>query len=158
MTKQSIHSFFRADHERLRGLFAEFQERKMTDFPAARRAFQGFAVGLRRHIVWEEEILFPLFEAKTGMKNGGPTHVMRLEHVDIRGYLSALEERVARGETDGGGTDSQLMQLLSEHDGKEEGILYPSIDMLIGADELAEAFRRIEAVAEPASGCSCCSG
>jgi hemerythrin-like domain-containing protein len=38
------------------------------------RRFDG---SLRRHLTMEEEVLFPAFEAATGMFDSGPTHVRR---------------------------------------------------------------------------------
>lgn len=145
MIRSSIQSFFGADHDRLRRLFTEFDRRKRTDPAAAAGFLRDFACGLRRHIRWEEEILFPIFEAKSAIRNGGPTHVMRLEHVEIRGFLAEIEEAVAHGR-EPGEAQVRLSELLAAHDGKEEGVLYPSIDMLVSAVELSEIFRRIDAI------------
>jgi hypothetical protein len=79
-TLQSIRTYFAEDHDRLDGLFASFRERKRFNYAEARLFFREFKFGLQRHIVWEEQILFPLFEQKTGMVHNGPTEVMRQEH------------------------------------------------------------------------------
>ena len=70
--KPSPHSY-EQDHDRLDELFKTFQQLKRSDFPKAKEAFKEFKFGLQRHIVWEEDLLFPLWEKKTGMSEGGPT-------------------------------------------------------------------------------------
>ena len=58
--QNTITAFFEQDHDRLDELFKTFQELKRSDFSKAQEAFKEFKVGLQRHIVWEEDLLFPL--------------------------------------------------------------------------------------------------
>jgi iron-sulfur cluster repair protein YtfE (RIC family) len=78
----AILEFMSHDHDRLDAIFAEF--RKEPDAGKTRELFLQFDTGLRAHIVWEEEILFPPFEDRTGMRHTGPTAVMRMEHQQIK--------------------------------------------------------------------------
>jgi iron-sulfur cluster repair protein YtfE (RIC family) len=57
--------------------------------------FEEFKAGLEQHIIWEEEILFPCFEKKFGLR-GAPTEVMRSEHRDIRKFLDAIAQKLTR--------------------------------------------------------------
>ena len=75
--QKTISEFYEQDHDRLDELFKTFQKLKRSDFAKAKEAFKEFKFGLQRHIVWEEGVLFPLWEEKTGMSEGGPTFVMR---------------------------------------------------------------------------------
>ena len=84
MNEQSVSIYYGQDHDRLDDLFTKHQQLKRTDFAKAKEYFKEFKFGLQRHIVWEEDILFPLFEEKTGMRGGGPTAVMRMEHRIIK--------------------------------------------------------------------------
>ena len=63
----SIRDYFEADHDRLDDLLKEYQNQKEVDFQRAKSALIEFKLGLERHIVWEEEILFPVFESKSGI-------------------------------------------------------------------------------------------
>ena len=72
------------DHDRLDDLFNKYKDLKNSDPNKAEEMFSEFKSGLEKHILWEEDILFPLFEKKTGMYEGGPTAVMRLEHKNIK--------------------------------------------------------------------------
>jgi len=90
---QAITKFMGQDHDRLDELFREFQTLKGSDFAKAKHAFSEFKRGLQRHIVWEEEILFPLFEHQTDIQDRGPTAVMRMELARMR---EVPEERYQR--------------------------------------------------------------
>ncbi len=62
--QKTISQFFEQDHDRLDELFKTFQQLKRSDFAKAKEAFKEFKFGLQRHIVWEEDQLFPLWEEK----------------------------------------------------------------------------------------------
>src|SRR5687767_10986434 len=96
-TTQSVRTDFAADHDRLDGLFAEYRTLKRTDPARAKECFKEFKFGLQRHIIWEEQILFPRFEFITGMPEGSPTAVMRLEHRQIGDRLEAIHQKVRGG-------------------------------------------------------------
>jgi regulator of cell morphogenesis and NO signaling len=97
---KSISTFYELDHDRLDELFKTFQQFKRSDFAKAKEAFTEFKFGLQRHIVWEEDLLFPLWEEKTGMSDSGPTFVMRAEHRQIGQQLEALHDKVAEQNPD----------------------------------------------------------
>lgn len=108
MEEKKVTPFYKHDHDELDGFFLKFQELKNQDYPQAKEYFKKFKFGLQRHIVWEEEILFPLFEEKTGMKDCGPTAVMREEHRQIGEYLEAVHKKVQCNDPDSG-EEEQLL-------------------------------------------------
>ncbi|MBI4549500.1 MAG: hemerythrin domain-containing protein [Candidatus Omnitrophica bacterium] len=153
---RNITSFYGADHDRLDELMKQFKKYKHVDFERAGKFFSEFKSGLERHIVWEEEILFPLFEEKTGMQGAGPTEVMRSEHVQIKAVLGKIQDRIAAGDAGSDAEEDLLISVLTAHNGKEEQILYPLIDSLCGPEEREVVFRKMS---EPVSGGShsgCC--
>jgi regulator of cell morphogenesis and NO signaling len=118
-----------SDHDRLDALLAEAKRLLAEDPTRAAACFAAFRSGLERHIAAEEEVLFSAFETLTGIPGGGPTHVMRLEHAEIRGLLAEVGSRLERG--DGARPTSllgDLTALLLAHNGKEDRILYPACD------------------------------
>ena len=137
-TGQRVTAYYEHDHDRLDGLFAQFQQLKRTNFAKAKEFFKEFKFGLQRHIVWEEEILFPLFEHKTGISEGGPTHVMRMEHRLIAKYLEEIHEKVKAGSPDSDDEEQMLLNTLFAHNQKEEQILYPAIDRSLSDNERAK--------------------
>lgn len=131
----AISTFFEEDHDRLDGLFKSFQSLKRRDFAKAKEAFKEFKFGLQRHIVWEEDLLFPLWEEKTGMSEGGPTAVMRREHRQIGDCLEAIHQKVQQQNPDSDREEQALLELLGNHNMKEERVLYPAIDNVTGEKE-----------------------
>jgi uncharacterized protein (DUF2249 family)/hemerythrin-like domain-containing protein len=136
------------DHDRLDALEVRaFERHGAGDAEGARAAWAEFAVGLRRHIRFEEEIVFPAFEERTGVPPGqGPTAVMRAEHREIEGLLEDVERALA-----GMGAPlpfrDRLHEVLGEHNLKEEQVLYPLTDESLGPDERDALVARIQTMA-----------
>jgi iron-sulfur cluster repair protein YtfE (RIC family) len=149
-TVSTIRETFAADHDRLDQLFESYRQAKQKELRQAREFFKEFKIGLQRHIVWEEQVLFPLFERKTGMSQGGPTEVMRQEHRLIGVYLEAVHEKVRNRDPNSDSEDYFLLSALALHNQKEENILYPTLDRLLSDEEKAEAFAAIQHVPEEA--------
>jgi iron-sulfur cluster repair protein YtfE (RIC family) len=146
--RMTISTFFGEDHDRLDGLFKEFQSLKRTDFPRAKEAFKAFKFGLQRHIVWEEDLLFPLWEDKTGMSEGGPTQVMRREHRQIGDCLEAIHQKVADQNPDSDQEEQALLGWLGNHNLKEERVLYPAIDDVANDQERERVFQAMKEIPE----------
>jgi|SRR3989338_582496 len=157
MADISITSYYEKDHDRLDGLFKAYQTLKRTDFDKAKPNFRDFKFGLQRHIIWEEEILFPLFEEKTGMRNGGPTEVMRMEHREIGAILEAIHEKVKARDPESDSDEQKLLTVLGNHNMKEENILYPAIDRSINDNERKAVFKKMEEL-PPERYAQCCGG
>jgi hemerythrin-like domain-containing protein len=135
------------DHDRLDALeAAAFQKRAEGDLESARDNFAAFAAGLRRHIAFEEQVLFPAFEEATGMPpTAGPTAVMREEHREIEVLIGKIEAGIAEKSAPVEELRRSLHDVLGEHNLKEEGVLYPTTDQLLGnekADQLVERIQR----------------
>jgi iron-sulfur cluster repair protein YtfE (RIC family) len=146
--QKTISAFYEQDHDRLDESFKTFQKMKRADFPKAKEAFKTFKFGLQRHIVWEEDVLFPLWEEKTGMSEGGPTFVMRAEHRQIGQQLEAIHGKVADQNPDSDQEEQALLDLLGSHNMKEERVLYPAIDQLTSAEERETVFQDMKNIPE----------
>ena len=146
--QKTISPFFEQDHDRLDELFTTFQRLKRSDFAKAKEAFKEFKIGLQRHIVWEEDLLFPLWEAKTGMSESGPTPVMRNEHRQIGQQLEAIHRKVADQNPDSDQEEQVLLDLLGSHNRKEERALYPAIDQVASGDERETVFQNMKNIPE----------
>jgi len=156
MPTGTVHQHFTEDHRRLDRLMQTFQSQKRSDFVAASSAFHEFRLGLRRHIVWEEELLFPFFEKLSQGGVGGPTQVMREEHRLIKDALENLHEKVGSSDPDCDAQVQALMDLLSVHNRKEENILYPMFDETLDPAARARLFRQMEEL-PPERDAGCCS-
>ena len=140
MDDKTILQYYGHDHDRLDQLLEEYHRLKDTDLPAARERFAEFREGLERHIAWEEDILFPEFERKTGQRDTGPTAVMRFEHRQIQLKLAAIAGLLDQNDPGTDAEEEMLHELLGMHNYKEENILYPAIDGQITPGERARIF------------------
>ncbi len=147
---QSIQPAFAADHDRLDELFVNFRTWKRTDYAKAKEYFKEFKFGLQRHIVWEESILFPRFEHKTGMVREGPTEVMRREHRQIADRLEAIHKFVQKEDPNSDAEEQALLETLGAHNQKEEHVLYPALDRLLSDEDRAEVVTEMEQTPESA--------
>ena len=85
-----------------------------------------------------------MFENKTGMFDTGPTAVMKMEHKEIKNYLNEIFTNLKNGNTQTDELEKGLIEVLSEHNLKEENILYPMIDHSVNNVELEEVFLKIK--------------
>jgi uncharacterized protein (DUF2249 family) len=147
--RREVTELLMTDHARLDGILTEVS-RLVIDgrFDEAGSQFAEFSCGLLRHIAMEETILFLVFEEATGDRSGGPTEVMRLEHVVIRRSMD--EAAAGIGHKDAGRFGSAVMELRSTigpHNMKEEHILYPMVDGQAGdARGRDDLVRRLQAL------------
>ena len=158
MSHEKISVTFEQDHDRLDALFTTFQQQKRKDMAKAKEAFVEFKFGLQRHIVWEEDVLFPKWEENSGMAEGGPTQVMRTEHRIIGECLEGIHQKVQASNPDSNLEEQRLVDVLKSHNMKEERILYPSIDQVITDQERAELYQAMKDIPEERYRTCCGSG
>lgn len=131
----TIRRFLGDDHAHCDSLFAAAEDAvSQTEWPAAALAFEGFSMALLHHLSMEEALLFPAFERATG-NDYGPTRIMRLEHRQMRDLLGELAQAVAaRSADDYRGLAETLLMLIQQHNVKEEQVLYPICDQVLGGE------------------------
>ena len=144
-TFESVTAYLSWDHDRLDAILRSVRARvEAGDWEAARQEYGSFADGLDRHIRLEEGILFPLFEERTGM-TAGPTAVMRVEHCEIRGALEIMRDGLGRSDArlfENG--LAHLFDVLPDHNVKEEQVLYPTTDRILGEKDRAALAARLQ--------------
>lgn len=102
----------------------------------------------------EEDTLFPMVEKHGLPRDRGPTGVMMMEHEQGRKYIRGLAEAVEKYSKGDKAVERAILEnargyvsLLSRHIPKEDTILYPLADRMLGPDEqreLLEKFEKIE--------------
>jgi len=115
------------------------------DLEAARSGLERFVAEMERHFEREEQVLFPAFEQRTGQTQG-PTLVMRGEHQQMRRLLRELEQSLDQADGERFlGLSETLLILMQQHNAKEEQVLYPMSDQVLGgeADALIERMNHI---------------
>ncbi len=137
--------FFSDDHRSCDALWATVEEAAdSANLATTKIAWTAFSDAMEHHLGMEEEVLFPAFEEATGMM-GGPTAVMRAEHRQMRSLMGQmgvllqheqLEELIDQGDT--------LLMLIQQHNAKEEGMLYPMAQRVLGPQwaQLQEQFSK----------------
>ncbi|HEX4955924.1 MAG TPA: hemerythrin domain-containing protein [Thermoanaerobaculia bacterium] len=138
------------DHDRLDLLEEAAQAARDAGQPErAAELFHRFTAGLRRHQDCEGAILFPEFDRLCGLQpDDGPTAILRLEHRRIEGLLGKLERSAGASAETFEPLRRELRHLLGLHHGKEEQLIFPTLDRLLppeGRDELVyrvQAYRR----------------
>jgi iron-sulfur cluster repair protein YtfE (RIC family) len=125
----SIRDLLSADHRQCDALFVAVEHSlAAAAWGEADAAYARLRAAMRLHFDAEEAVLFPAFEAHTGMRMG-PTQVMRNEHAQMSELLdaagAALEQRDAE---EYAGNAETLLIMMQQHNMKEENVLYPMSD------------------------------
>lgn len=142
----TISDFLAPDHKRCDSLFAAAESAVSEgDWDTAAAEFRRFQEALLHHFAMEEEVMFPAFEATTGMTQG-PTAVMRSEHRQMTVLLNLMADTMARKNRDGflGDADTLLI-VMQQHNVKEEQMLYRMADQAL-AGELDGLLERMRAI------------
>lgn len=111
----------------------------------AETGYYAFRDEMETHFTMEETVMFPAFEAATGMV-GGPTEVMRSEHVQMRELLAQMQAAFAKPDAyEYLGLSETLLMIMQQHNFKEEQILYALADRALESDTAA-IIERMKAV------------
>ena len=134
----SISDFMANNHRECDNLFAVAEESVGNGkWPKAQTEFDAYRSEMERHLGMEEDVLFPAFDAKTGMEMG-PTHVMRSEHQQMRKLIDDMAQKIVDKDSDGYlGASETLMILMQQHNMKEEQMLYRMMDQTFGTEAAA---------------------
>ncbi|WP_374403366.1 hemerythrin domain-containing protein [Niveibacterium sp.] len=142
----SVIEHFAADHRACDDVFARAEQaiaqRAQTQ---AADAFARFHLLLDAHFRAEEDVIFPAFEAATGM-SAGPSAVMRSEHGEMLGLCEDVRRLIMAGDFDEAGSLADtLFSIMQAHNMKEEQILYPMCDQVLSAHPqvVADAIARL---------------
>jgi hemerythrin-like domain-containing protein len=141
-----IQAFMAGDHRRCDDIFNAIEQAvEAGAWARASAAFARFEHALLQHFAAEEAVLFPAFEAKTGMTTG-PTQVMRGEHAQMRELLAAAREGLlAQDGDDYSGNAETLLIMMQQHNAKEENVLYPMCDQFLAA-QLGDLLPELESL------------
>jgi len=126
------------EHARCDKLFAELESHIAEgQWDKATGEFDKFINAMELHFLDEEEILFPAFEQRTGHAMG-PTRVMRMEHTQMRQLFAGMRGSVEQKNSEVFLSQSEtLLMLMRQHNAKEEQMLYPMTDQVLGGDASA---------------------
>ena len=129
----SINEYMSNKHRECDDVFSQAENFVAEDkWDEAHKHWQQFHGELEEHLTMEEAVLFPKFEQATGMTQG-PTSVMRMEHAQMRALCDKLANAaLAKNKEAYLGVSETLMILMQQHNMKEEQMLYPMTDRVLG--------------------------
>jgi hemerythrin-like domain-containing protein len=140
----TIVEFLGGDHRACDDVFATAEVAvSQKNWDSARKLFDRFQTAMAHHLAMEENVLFPAFEARTH-NSTGPTQVMRMEHEQMRELMQDMARAVAESNQDRYlGLSETLNMLMQQHNLKEENMLYPMSDRVLGGecDSLIESMQ-----------------
>ncbi|MGB6327407.1 MAG: hemerythrin domain-containing protein [Halarcobacter sp.] len=132
---ETITTFLTKDHRACDEEFAKLENTVASgDWNEVEKVFASFYSDMQHHFDMEEKVMFPSFEAKTGMQ-GGPTQMMRMEHAQMLQVLDQMKNDVENKNKDHFfGLSETLMMLMQQHNMKEEQMLYRMADQHLSQD------------------------
>ena len=132
---ETISTFLTKDHRNCDDEFAKLENTVASgNWTEVEKVFESFSKDMHHHFDMEEKVMFPTFEARTGMQNG-PTQMMRMEHAQMSKILEQMKEDVQKKDKDHFfGLSETLMMLMQQHNMKEEQMLYRMADQHLGED------------------------
>ena len=132
MLTTTINAFMAAHHKECDELFVMAEQSVANgDWESGLNQWRHFNTELEKHFSREETILFPEFESVTGSV-GGPTQMMRIEHMQMRSLTNEINKSITvKDKEQFLGLMETLMVTMQQHNMKEEQILYPMTDQSI---------------------------
>ncbi len=130
------------DHDDLEEVFERF--RKAPDRDARTATFAEFAQGLRRHIEVEETDLFPAI-TRADPSLEGLVRMLYEDHKLIENVLRRIEAKIASPSPETGPLETELLNILGDHNIREESFAYPWLDEHLPADQRFRATSALKA-------------
>ena len=136
METETLGAALEREHREIDGAIESYLEGAAGD-ETRTRSLADAMQALRRHIFLEEEFLFP------PLRDAGfvaPIFVMLREHGELWQTMESIERALPAGTADSvvPGQCKWLLAQLEKHNSKEEPILYPHADSVLGAPASAK--------------------
>lgn len=126
-TRPRITQILGDDHRDLDAQWERIRTVSGTDPATRQEMFAAFAAGLLHHIAVEEELLFPVLESADPVRQTLAAR-LREEHREIRETLHRIEVALSCGPESWEELGTELIDVLWEHNAREEGAAYPWLD------------------------------
>ena len=84
------------DHQKLEDLFSQLLSALETNHSNSGSIFSRFKQTLQKHFIWEEKVLFHLFEKRAGLSSVDTIFVLRNEHHQInKMFVAKIENMIS---------------------------------------------------------------
>jgi len=133
---EDVTQYLSWDHDGLESMLTEVTHKvDAGELDEALKRCRDWDQRLVRHIRIEEELLFPLFDARAGIV-AGPTAALREEHREIRRAVRIMRDGLAQRDPVAFRQGlAFLRSVLPGHNSKEEHLLFPATDRLLSDSE-----------------------
>ena len=133
------------DHSRLARLLEQVKDQVAEGrLKEARELYRSYDAGVSRHLRVEQELVYPLFEARTGI-TPGPTETLRQEHEQVQHAVRMMREGLAVLDVQGFEAGVRYLdETLPAHNSKEEHVLYPTMDAMLTERERQTLSERLQ--------------
>ena len=139
----SIDDVLGADHQRLDAVLTELEAAIGAKSTAAAGPLKSFAAGLRRHMAWENEHLFPAVRARATAAQQRSIDSLIIDHERLSETLAELEASVAGADfIPARDQAAWLRKLLQGHNYDEEHGAYVEADRYLTDDERKDLIAR----------------
>ena len=130
-----IDNWLTHDHSWQEEILARCQDAvDVEDWSVAKSAFQELISELKRHIMQEEEVVYPAYDAEVKAPNT-PTDSLRDDHEKIIAFLKDIRDMIETEDSDHVlDCLGQLEKLMSKHHEKEEDIFLPMASLILTAN------------------------
>jgi len=139
-----IKDFMIQDHQRLDQALEGFVGISTNDPTLKMELFHRVRAVLERHMAWEEEILFPCIERRSGMHMPGPSALVQFQHQRIKALLEKLSIQIANKEKEVDESQKELIALLTLHAEEEKRVLYPWIDLCLCEEDREKVLEKMK--------------
>jgi hemerythrin-like domain-containing protein len=143
-TEEPPSKLLSGDHRELDQKFEEFKATPASDMAQRRERFDRFAAELRRHIEVEERLLFPVFGEGDPSRRALVDRMLD-EHRQIEVALEGIRLRLDEGNASTGDVEFELVNVLWEHNAREEGAVYPWFDTHLSKDRMRQMTQGLRA-------------
>ena len=143
----SMVSKYMIEHHKLLGkLFDNYKTMRRVGHNKTLQSFNDISTQLLRHIDWEEEFFFPLFETRFKYA-ASPTYMLKRQHSQIKEYLYKIKHELTEYPYNTEDLEQNLKNLLGVHNATEEYAVYSWIDDLMDNEEKQRLLLEIQCYA-----------
>jgi hypothetical protein len=139
----SIDEVFGEDHQRLDGILERLRSAIRSGSPQALEALEELSRGLKAHMTWEEERLFPAVRGRATAAQKRSLESLEIDHERLRDTLGSLHSSLSGRDFGTAGTQLEWLEtLLRGHNYDEEHGVYVEADRSLSVEERRELIAR----------------
>jgi len=146
----SVDDVFGEDHQLLGALLERLRPAIVAGSPEAPQILETFAQGLKAHMNWEEELLFPAVSARATPAQKRSIESLEIDHERLRDTLSSLHSSLSAQDFGTAATLADWLEtLLKGHNYDEEHGAYVEADRHLGVEERRAMIDRFRDASRP---------